>query len=70
MMPLAFADPGMDHTVKKVNGNAQMRQHLADMGFVEGTPVTVVSRLNGSLIVNVKNARIAIGVSMALKIMV
>ncbi|MEE8806843.1 MAG: FeoA family protein [Lactimicrobium sp.] len=70
MMPLAFADPGLDHTVKKINGNVQMRQHLADMGFAEGTTVKVVSRLNGSLIVNVKNTRIAIGESMAMRIMV
>ena len=39
-------------------------------GFVVGGVVTVVSEINGSLIVNVKESRVAIGKDMASKIMV
>ena len=47
-----------------------MRRHLENMGFVPGTDVTVVSINNGNVIVNVKDARVAISREMANKIMI
>ena len=38
--------------------------------FVVGGEVTVVSEINGNMIVNVKDSRVAIGKDMAAKIMV
>ena len=46
------------------------KRHLEELGFVVGGVVTVVSEINGSLIVNVKESRVAIGKDMASKIMV
>ena len=46
------------------------RQFLENLGFVAGGTVTVVSEINGNLIVNVKESRVAIGKDMANKIMV
>ena len=43
---------------------------LAVTGFVEGAKVTVVSSLAGNVIVNVKDARVAISEQMASRIMV
>ena len=43
---------------------------LRELGFVPGGTVTVVSEIEGNLIVNVKDSRVAIGKDMANKIMV
>ena len=47
-----------------------MSRHLENMGFVPGTDVTVVSVNNGNVIVNVKEARVAISREMANKILI
>ena len=47
-----------------------MKKHLEDLGFTVGGAVTVVSSLNGNIIVKVKESRLAIDVEMAKKIMV
>ncbi len=69
-MPLVFADVGEEQIIKKVGGSQEMRQHLADMGFVPGGGVTVVSTIGGNVIVRVKESRVAISREMAQKIMV
>lgn len=70
MMPLILADSGSENIVRKVGGTAEVRQHLADLGFNVGTPVTVVSAIGGNVIVKVKESRVAISREMAQKIMV
>ena len=40
------------------------------MGFVAGGTVTVVSMIGGNVIVNVKEARVAVSEEMARKIMI
>ena len=70
MMPLVFADVGEEQIIKKVGGSQEMKQHLADMGFVPGGGVTVVSTIGGNVIVKVKESRVAISREMAQKIMI
>ena len=70
MMPLIFADKGTVYKISKISGNTVTKQYLADLGFVAGGEVTVVSESNGNLIVNVKGARVAIGKEMARRIMI
>ena len=70
MMPLVFAEVGEDNVIKKIGGSPEVKKHLENLGFVVGGTVTVVSRLGGSVIVNVKEARVAISEEMARKIMV
>ena len=60
MMPLSLAQTGQEYTIKRVGGKPEVKQHLKDLGFVEGTNVSVVSVLDGSLIIEVKNVRIAL----------
>ena len=47
-----------------------MKKHLENLGFVVGGTVKVISALGGNVIVNVKEARVAISEEMARKIMV
>ena len=70
MMPLVLADAGSENIVRKVGGTAEVRQHLADLGFNVGTPVTVVAAMGGNVIVKVKESRVAISKELAQKIMV
>ena len=70
MIPLIFADSGAENIVRKLGGSAEVKQHLADLGFTVGTPVTVVSAMGGNVIVKVRETRVAISREMAQKIMV
>lgn len=70
MMPLFSANTGEENLIRKVGGNAEMKKHLEDMGFVAGGYVTIVSTIGGNLIVRVKESRVAISREMAGKIMV
>ena len=69
-MPLTLAVVGEEVIIKRIGGNADVRAHLQNLGFVSGATVTVVSSMGGNLIVNVKNARIAVSKEMAAKIMI
>ena len=70
MMPLTLANAGEENTILKVGGSAEVKKHLADLGFVAGGTVSIVSSLGGNVIVKVKEARVAISEEMARKIMV
>lgn len=70
MMPLAMTKVGEQGLIKKINGKDETKRFLANLGFTEGSTVTVVSEISGNLIVNVKEARVAIDKSMAMRIMI
>ena len=69
-MPLTMLNIGETGKIKRIGGNEETRRFLNNLGFVVGGLVTVVSEINGSLIVNVKDSRVAIGKDMANKILV
>lgn len=70
MMPLSMAKEGDIGLIKKVGGKPETRLFLESLGFVQGSTVTVISRIEGNLIVNVKESRVAISREMANKIMI
>lgn len=70
MLPLTMASQGEPMTIKKIGGKQETKKFLETLGFVVGGTVTVVSEINGNMIVNVKDYRVAIGKDMANKIMV
>ena len=70
MMPLSLADVEEENTIKKIGGKPEVKKHLENLGFVVGGTVKVISTLGGNVIVNVKEARVAISEEMARKIMV
>jgi len=69
-MPLSMVRQGELNVIKKVGGKDETRKFLENLGFVTGGTVTVVSEMNGNMIVNVKDSRVAIGKDMANKILV
>ncbi len=70
MMPLTFANIGEDNIIRKVGGNPEVKKHLENLGFVAGSRVTVITTMGGNIIVNVKEARVAISKEMAQKILI
>ena len=70
MLPLTMASQGEPMTIKKIGGKQETKKFLETLGFVGGGTVTVVAEINGNMIVNVKDSRVAIGKDMANKIMV
>ncbi len=69
-MPLWMAKPGETVTIRKITGKDEVRQHLAELGFVVDGVVTVVSELAGNLILQVKDSRVALDKTMANRIMI
>ena len=55
--------------IKKITGNDATRLHLAEMGFTVGSKITVVTRLGGNMILQVRDSRVALDESMARRIM-
>ena len=69
-MPLTMSKAGDTVTIQKITGKDEVRQHLAELGFVVGETVTIVSEISGNLIIQVKEARIALVKTLAMRIIV
>mgnify|MGYP002674724359 CR=1 FL=1 len=69
-LPLGMVGEDEVARVSKIRGGAELRQHLAELGFVEGAEVKVISRVNGDCIVSVKGARLALNRTMSSHVMV
>lgn len=70
MMPLTMARQGDTNYIQKITGRDEVRQHLAELGFVVGERVTVVSEMGGNMILQVKECRVALSKGMANRIMI
>ena len=70
MMPLTLAGVGEVNTIRRIGGNEETRRFLENLGFVAGSEITVLSAIEGNVIVNIKDFRIAINKDMARHIMV
>ena len=64
MMPLTMAPVGQASKIQET------RKFLESLGFTVGGTVTVVSDVQGSVIVNVRDSRVAVGKDIAMKVMV
>ena len=70
MMPLTMAKAGETVTIRKITGKDEVRLHLAELGFVVDSQVTIVNEIAGNLIVQIKERRLALDKTMANRIMV
>lgn len=69
-MPLTMANIGETNTIKRVSGNDETKRFLANLGFVSGAEVIVLSAIGGNVIVNIKDSRVAVNADMARHIMI
>lgn len=70
MIPLSLAGTGDTVTIRRISGRDDVRQHLTELGFIVGDQISVVNELQGDLIVQVKDSRIAVNRGVANHIMV
>lgn len=69
-MPLTMARMGESGFIIKITGKDELRRHLAELGFVVGEKVTVISEIGGNMILSVRESRIALDKVMANRIIV
>lgn len=69
-MPLIMVGIGETCEIRRIGGSEETRRFLANLGFVQGAKVTVLSAIGGNVIVNIKDSRVAINKDMARHIMV
>ncbi|MEF9971458.1 MAG: FeoA family protein [Oscillospiraceae bacterium] len=70
MMPLSMARVGEKNCIQRITGKDEVRHHLAELGFVAGGEVTVVSEAHGNMILSLKGSRIALDKTMANRIII
>ena len=69
-MPLSMVSDGESFLIKKIMGKEEVRRFLENLGFVAGAEVSVVSKICGNVIVQIKESRVAISKEMAQKIII
>lgn len=69
-MPLIFATIGQTVHISAIQGKKEMRERLTGLGFVPSASVKILSAHNGSLIVQLKDTRVAIDHAVASQIIV
>lgn len=69
-MPVTMVETGKTVIINRIMGTDEVRQHLSELGFVVGEKITVVSNNGGNVILQVKDARIALDAKMANRVIV
>lgn len=69
VVPLSMVRRGETVRVRTVSGKDETRRFLGNIGFVEDAEVSVVSEMNGNVIVNVKGTRVAVSKAMASRVL-
>ena len=69
-MPLTLTNQDEHFLIKKIKGKEEVRRFLENLGFVAGAEVSVVSKICGNLIVQIKDSRVAISSEMAQEIII
>ena len=69
-MPLSMVGSGEQVRVARVRGTEELRHHLANLSFVEGADVHVVSKNPSGIIVTVKGSRLGLDAKTAMHVMV
>lgn len=70
MLPVSMASVGDKNIIAKITGKDEVRQHLAELGFVVGEEITVLSKCGGNMILAIKDGRVGIDKSMTNRILV
>lgn len=69
-MPIVFAPQGENLRVIRVLADDKTKKHLENLGITVGSELTVLSVSGGSIIVMVRDSRLALDKGVATKILV
>ena len=59
-MPIALAPANENLTIHRISGPEKIRLHLKNLGFIEGEPIRLVSKIDKNVIVKIKGVTLAI----------
>lgn len=69
-MSLSKAQIGQTFSIKRIEGKEKIIKFLFSLGCFEGEEITLISKLAGNYIVNIKDSRYALDENMARSILV
>ncbi|MDR1939265.1 MAG: ferrous iron transport protein A [Clostridiales bacterium] len=69
-MNLAFAPIGKEMTIKQINADEKTKRHLENLGMTVGGSVTSMFDNGGDVVLKIKDGKVAMNKSLALKIVV
>ena len=69
-MPISMVPPMQEFTISRIGGSEKLRQHLMNLGFIEGETIMVINKIQESVIVKLKGVSLAITNDLARKIYV
>ena len=69
-MPLPIAPAGEELTVKKILADEKNKRHFENLGITIGATLSVLSAVGRNVIIKVKEGRLALDRSLAMKILV
>lgn len=69
-MPLPIAPAGEELTVRKILADEKNKRHFENLGILVGTKITVLSAVGGNVIIKVREGRLALDRTLAMKILV
>ena len=69
-MPLPLAPAGEELTVRKILADEKNKRHFENLGITIGSKIAIVSAPGGSVILKVKDGRLALDKGQAMKILV
>ena len=69
-MPIALAPVNTDMKVVRILLDEKTKKHLESLGILVNSSITVVSSVNGGVVIVVKEGRLALDRSIASKILV
>jgi ferrous iron transport protein A len=68
IMPLTMLPLGREAIVERCNAKDATRKFLEGLGIIPGATVSIVSEMNGNIIVNIKGSRVALNRGVALQL--
>ena len=69
-MPIYLADEHQNLTIKRIAGEDKIKNHLENLGFIQGENIMLVSKTNDNVIVKIKGVSLAISRELAKRILV
>ena len=69
-MPIGLAPTNVEMRVVRILADEKTKKHLESLGILVNSLITIVSSVNGGVVVAVKDGRLALDRSIASKILV
>lgn len=69
-MPIGLAPVNQEMRVVKVLADDKTKKHLESLGILVNSNITVISSVNGGVVITIKEGRLALDRSIASKILV